>query len=65
MAMVEHRHELERKTKPILDTLRSYQDLPPDKALAELAIKDKQREYEAAEKYLEDALHSALHTLQE
>ncbi len=36
-----------------------------DKALAELAIKDKQREYEAAEKYLEDALHSALHTLQE
>lgn len=29
MAMVEHRHELEAKTKPILDTLRSYQDLPP------------------------------------
>ena len=27
--MAEHRKELERKTKPILDTLRSYQDLPP------------------------------------
>lgn len=65
MAMVEHRHELEAKTKPILDTLRSYQDLPPDKALAGLAIEDKRREYEAAEKYLEDALHSALHTPQE
>ena len=25
----EHRKELEKKTKPILDTLRSYQDLPP------------------------------------
>ncbi|CAM6128063.1 unnamed protein product [Calypogeia fissa] len=62
MQMVEHRKELERKTKPILDTLRSYQDLPPDKALAELAIEDKRREYEAAEKYLEDALHSALNT---
>lgn len=29
MAMVEHRCDLESKTKPILDTLRSYQDLPP------------------------------------
>jgi hypothetical protein len=27
--MAEHRKELEKKTKPILDTLRSYQDLPP------------------------------------
>jgi HAUS augmin-like complex subunit 1 len=25
----EHRKELEKKTKPILETLRSYQDLPP------------------------------------
>lgn len=62
MQMVEHRKDLERKTKPILDTLRSYQDLPPDKALAELAIEDKRREYEAAEKYLEEALQSALNT---
>ncbi|XWS44679.1 hypothetical protein CRYUN_Cryun15aG0068400 [Craigia yunnanensis] len=31
--MAEHRKDLEKKTKPILDTLRSYQDLPPDKAL--------------------------------
>lgn len=62
MQMVELRKDLERKTKPILDTLRSYQDLPPDKALAELAIEDKRREIEAAEKYLEDALQSALNT---
>ena len=27
--MAEHRKELEKKTKPMLDTLRSYQDLPP------------------------------------
>ncbi|KAK9093306.1 hypothetical protein Syun_028217 [Stephania yunnanensis] len=27
--MNEHRRDLEKKTKPILDTLRSYQDLPP------------------------------------
>ncbi|KAJ7976671.1 HAUS augmin-like complex subunit 1 [Quillaja saponaria] len=39
--MDEHRKDLEKKTKPILDTLRSYQDLPPDKALAALAIEDK------------------------
>ncbi|MCO5578714.1 hypothetical protein L7F22_032559 [Adiantum nelumboides] len=62
MQMVELRKDLERKTKPILETLRSYQDLPPDKALAELAIEDKRREIEAAEKYLEDALQSALNT---
>eukprot|EP00250_Pteridium_aquilinum_P009866 c18990_g1_i1 orf=91-972(+) len=62
MQMVELRKDLERKTKPISDTLRSYQDLPPDKALAELAIEDKRREIEAAEKYLEDALQSALNT---
>lgn len=58
--MAEHRKELEKKTKPILDTLRSYQDLPPDKALAALAIEDKKRKYAAAEKYLEDVLRSAL-----
>eukprot|EP01018_Ginkgo_biloba_P038343 Gb_40940 [translate_table: standard] len=60
--MVENRRESERKTKPILNTLRTYQDLPPDKALAQLAIEDKRRECEAAEKYLEDVLHSALNT---
>lgn len=58
--MAEHRKDLEKKTKPILDTLRSYQDLPPDKALAALAIEDKKRQYSAAEKYLEDVLQSAL-----
>ncbi|KAL0316768.1 UNVERIFIED_CONTAM: AUGMIN subunit [Sesamum radiatum] len=58
--MAEHRKDLEKKTKPILDTLRSYQDLPPDKALAALAIEDKKRQYAAAEKYLEDVLQSAL-----
>ncbi|XWS41285.1 hypothetical protein CRYUN_Cryun17cG0068000 [Craigia yunnanensis] len=60
--MAEHRKDLEKKTKPIVDTLRSYQDLPPDKALAALAIEDKKRQYAAAEKYLEDVLHSALAT---
>lgn len=60
--MAEHRKDLEKKTKPILDTLRSYQDLPPDKALAALAIEDKKRQYAAAEKHLEDVLHSALAT---
>ena len=29
MEMAEHKKDLERKTKPIADTLRSYQDLPP------------------------------------
>ncbi|KAI6704707.1 hypothetical protein NL676_007669 [Syzygium grande] len=33
-----------------------------DKALAVLAIEDKKRQYAAAEKYLEDVLHSALAT---
>ncbi|KAM7271597.1 hypothetical protein ACFE04_030811 [Oxalis oulophora] len=60
--MAEHRKELEKKTKPIMDTLRSYQDLPPDKALAALAIEDKKRQFAAAEKHLEDVLHSALTT---
>lgn len=60
--MAEHRKDLEKKTKPIQDTLRSYQDLPPDKALAALAIEDKKRQYAAAEKYLEDVLQSALAT---
>ncbi|KAH7511769.1 AUGMIN subunit 1 [Ziziphus jujuba] len=58
----EHRKELEKKTKPILDTLRSYQDLPPDKASAALAIEDKKLQYAVAEKYLEGLLHSALAT---
>lgn len=58
--MAEHKKDLEKKTKPILETLRSYQDLPPDKALAALAIEDKKRQYAAAEKYLEDVLQSAL-----
>lgn len=62
MEMAEHKKDLERKTKPIADTLRSYQDLPPDKALAVLAIEDKKRQYAAAEKYLEDVLQSALTT---
>ncbi|KAB1222239.1 DNA-directed RNA polymerase V subunit 5A [Morella rubra] len=53
--MAEHRKELEKKTKPILDTLRSYQDLPPDKAMAALAIEDKKRQYAGAEKYLEES----------
>ncbi|XP_050228234.1 AUGMIN subunit 1 [Mercurialis annua] len=60
--MAEHRKELEKITKPIMDTLRSYQDLPPDKALAALAIEDKKRQYAAAEKYLGDVLQSALAT---
>ncbi|KAL5703149.1 AUGMIN subunit 1 [Ranunculus cassubicifolius] len=60
--MAEHTKELENKTKPALDTLRSYQDLPPDKALAALAIEDKRRQYAEAEKYLEEVLHSALET---
>ncbi|PKA51191.1 hypothetical protein AXF42_Ash010631 [Apostasia shenzhenica] len=60
MEMAEHKKDLEKKTKPILDTLRSYQDLPPDKALAALAIEEKKRQYTAAEKYLEEVLHSAL-----
>jgi hypothetical protein len=29
MEMAEHKKDLERKTKAIADTLRSYQDLPP------------------------------------
>ncbi|RAL51887.1 hypothetical protein DM860_010605 [Cuscuta australis] len=58
--MAEHRKDLENKTKPILDTLRSYQDLPPDKALAALAIEEKKRQYADAEKYFEDILQSAL-----
>ena len=29
MEMAEHKKDLERRTKPIADTLRSYQDLPP------------------------------------
>ncbi|XP_074578702.1 AUGMIN subunit 1-like [Curcuma longa] len=60
MKMAEHKKDLEMKTKPILDTLRSYQDLPPDKTLASLAIEDKKRQYAAAEKYLEEVLQSAL-----
>ncbi|XP_077214138.1 AUGMIN subunit 1-like isoform X2 [Tasmannia lanceolata] len=57
--MAEHKKELEKNMKPILDTLRNYRDLPPDKALATLTIEDKKRQYAAAEKYLEDILESA------
>ncbi|KAK7306782.1 hypothetical protein VNO77_44739 [Canavalia gladiata] len=53
--MAKHRKELEKKTKPILDTLRSYQDLPLDKALVVLAIEDKKRQYTATEKYLKES----------
>ncbi|KAF3576773.1 hypothetical protein DY000_02035787, partial [Brassica cretica] len=60
--MAEHRKELEKMTKPVVDTLKSYQDLPPDKALAALAIEDKKRQFAAAEKYLEEVLQSALET---
>ncbi|WZZ40387.1 hypothetical protein YC2023_036646 [Brassica napus] len=63
--MAEHRKELEKMTKPVVDTLRSYQDLPPDKALAALAIEDKKRQFAAAEKYLEEVLQSALETSDE
>ncbi|AEC07248.1 AUGMIN subunit 1 [Arabidopsis thaliana] len=58
--MAEHLTELEKMTKPVLDALRSYQDLPPDKALATLEFEDKKRQYEAAEKRLEEVLQSAL-----
>ncbi|KAL7177614.1 hypothetical protein ACSBR2_030888 [Camellia fascicularis] len=60
--MAEHKEELEKKTTPIVDTLRSYLDLPPDEALAALAIENKKRDYAAAEKYIEDLLQSALST---
>ncbi|CAL5413618.1 unnamed protein product [Camellia sinensis] len=60
--MAEHKEELEEKTTPIVDTLRSYLDLPPDEALAALAIENKKRDYAAAEKYIEDLLQSALST---
>lgn len=63
--MVENRKELERKTKPVLNALRTFQDLAPDKSLAEIAIEEKSRECEAAEKYLEDVLHSALNSSSE
>ncbi|XP_057538975.1 AUGMIN subunit 1-like [Amaranthus tricolor] len=58
--MAEHKKELEKKTLPIIDTLKSYQDLPPDKALASLAIEDKRRQFAAAEKYLEEVLQSVV-----
>ncbi|KAI8005113.1 AUGMIN subunit 1 [Camellia lanceoleosa] len=60
--MAEHKEELEKKTTPIVDSLRSYLDLPPDEALAALAIENKKRDYAAAEKYIEDLLQSALST---
>ncbi|CAL1403841.1 unnamed protein product [Linum trigynum] len=56
--LAEHRKELEKETKPILDTLRSYQDLPADKALAALAIEEKKRQYAAGEKYLGDLVQA-------
>ncbi|CAN1193219.1 AUGMIN subunit 1 [Linum perenne] len=62
----EHRKHLEMETRPILDTLRSYQDLPAvltslciqDKALAALAIEEKKRQYATDEKYLGDLLQA-------
>ena len=59
MEMSDHRKDLQKKTKLILNTLRSYQDLPPDKALTVLAIEVKKRRYATAEKYLEQVLHTA------
>ncbi|KAG9457013.1 hypothetical protein H6P81_001521 [Aristolochia fimbriata] len=56
--MLQHKIELERMTKPVLDTLRGYRNLPPDKALASLAIEQKRREYEAAAKRLEDLVQA-------
>ncbi|CAN0900524.1 AUGMIN subunit 1 [Linum grandiflorum] len=52
----EHKKHLERETEPILTTLKSYQDLPPDKALAALAIEEKKRKYATLEKHLGDLL---------
>ncbi|KAJ4828089.1 AUGMIN subunit 1 [Turnera subulata] len=60
--MDEYRKDMVKKTKPMLDTLKSYHDLPPDNALAALAIEDKKRQYAAAEKYLEEILDTALGT---
>ncbi|XP_074320588.1 AUGMIN subunit 1-like isoform X1 [Silene latifolia] len=60
--MAEHRKELDRKLKPILDTLRSYQDLPPDQTLASLKIEDKKIQYAAEERRLEEVLQRALAT---
>ncbi|XAR62678.1 hypothetical protein NMG60_11017525 [Bertholletia excelsa] len=56
--MAEEKGELEEETAPIFETLRSYKDLPPDKGLAILAIGNKEKEYAAAEQYLEDLLQS-------
>lgn len=62
MQLVGNRKDLETKAKPILETLRTYQDLPPDITLAELAIQDKRRQCEEAERQLEDLLLSALNS---
>ncbi|XP_042050376.1 AUGMIN subunit 1-like [Salvia splendens] len=58
--MADHRRELQRETKPILESLRSYHDLPPDKALAALAVEEKKMQFAAAEKHLEEVLQSAI-----
>ncbi|KAL1548734.1 AUGMIN subunit 1 [Salvia divinorum] len=58
--MADHRKELQKETKPILESLRSYHDLPPDKTLAALAVEEKKRQFTAAEKYLEEVLQSAI-----
>ncbi|XP_057845812.1 AUGMIN subunit 1 isoform X2 [Cryptomeria japonica] len=63
--MIENQKELESKTEPILNILQTYQNLPPDKYLAELAIEEKRYECEAAERSLEDAVQKALNTLSE
>ncbi|XP_068649410.1 AUGMIN subunit 1-like isoform X2 [Aristolochia californica] len=56
--LLQHKTRLERKTKPVLETLRCYQNLPPDKTLATLAIEKKRREYEAASNRLEDLVQA-------
>ncbi|KAH6779638.1 HAUS augmin-like complex subunit [Perilla frutescens var. hirtella] len=58
--MADHRKEMEKKTRQIHDSLRSFHDLPPDNALAALAIEEKKQQLAAAEKYLEDVLQSAI-----
>ncbi|KAJ3693448.1 hypothetical protein LUZ60_008928 [Juncus effusus] len=64
MQLAEEKKDLEKKTKPLLETLKSYHELPPDKMLAALAIEEKRREYAASEKYLDDILHSAYNASQ-
>lgn len=52
--MAEHRKELEKKTKPILDTLRSYQDLPP--VITNILLQDFLLPFCLSENYFEHLL---------